>query len=126
VRVTPTPDAPTEVQVQLEPGRTIRGIVLDPDGEPVSGAALLVARSVRLPWKRLVKLRTDEQGRFEWLSAPDRAVLFTVYRRGFVPTASRLTPRDESHFIKLKPVEAGPRNGRRPGYDPFKIFRSIS
>ena len=121
------------VEIQLEPARTISGKVVDPDGQPVRGA-MLQLQSRRWPWPgaSIVSMETDEEGKFSWSSAPSKAVTFRVLKPGFETVIRRLTPGSSDHLIKLTPApkpelrEKQPNEQRRPGYDPFKIFRRIS
>jgi len=52
--------ADEEIQVELEPPETIRGVILDPDGNPVPGAWVEVGPGGFHPG-----LKTDAEGRFE-------------------------------------------------------------
>lgn len=93
VRVEPgTQDKPAELRVQLEPGKTIHGRVVSPEGEPIERSMVLVYSGVDfvtledLKWKRIY---SDAEGRFEIDGLEE-------------PTKLRIMPRYRSDFVEVK------------------------
>jgi hypothetical protein len=83
--VTPGTNA-VEITLQLKQGASLKGIVLDPEGNPVAGARLVyemrdyeASQKNNLEWEG----QTDGDGRFEWKSAPEGESEFYVYKEGF-------------------------------------------
>ncbi len=88
-------DGPCEppLVLRLEPGRTIRGRVLDTRGRPIVGARITPefrGRSDVFGWRA----ETDADGRFQWTNAPNEVVVLKVENpaegqkaRFFVPGA---------------------------------------
>ncbi len=86
---------------RLEQGHSIRGRVVGPDGRPVEGAGV-VADTWRRYRPRLWSGRTGEEGRFEWTSAPADAVMFGVYKKGYMSKRDlSLTAREEEYVIEM-------------------------
>ncbi len=83
--VTPGTNA-IEITLQLKQGASLKGIVLDPEGNAVVGARLVyemrdysASQQNNLEWEG----QTDGDGRFEWKSAPEGESEFYVYKQGF-------------------------------------------
>ena len=74
---------------------------------------------------------TDDDGQFEWGFAPEEPVVVEVRAVGYERATRALAPRDEPHRIMLAPPPPAkeddrfPPGHRRPGYDPFRIFRRL-
>ncbi|MGA2062336.1 MAG: hypothetical protein ABSG67_17780, partial [Thermoguttaceae bacterium] len=98
---TPTKE-PMKLAYHLEPGATISGKVVDPQGKPVEGVWVFAAR-----WKMdslNIKMTTDKDGRFAWKSAPQDMVYFDILPVGYMPIRNYpLTPNGEEHLISLYP-----------------------
>ena len=100
-------------------------------GKPVAGATVSVERW-RQAQARIATFRTDGEGRFEWSWAPSDRVTFLIRCLGYKRMGLTLGPRPEPHRVTLEPVPTKENDGgappdpRRPGYDPFKIFRRLS
>ncbi len=81
---------PRSVSFHLEPGRTVKGRVLNGSGKPISGAVLLPDRAdgmsflgdayVQMAW--MSALRTNGDGQFVWHHAPPGALQFDVTTGG--------------------------------------------
>lgn len=71
------------IEFHLEPGHTIRGRIVDTEGNPITGA-FVAADSYRghraLKWR----VDTDAEGRFEWNEAPADEVLFDMSKQGYM------------------------------------------
>lgn len=86
---------------QLAPGGLLRGRVTDESGTPIAGAFVETTRGRNIiRWSAT----TDDQGRFEWRSAPAEPLLYSIYAHGFERNYSLTLPADGStHEIKLSP-----------------------
>ncbi|HTH47309.1 MAG TPA: carboxypeptidase-like regulatory domain-containing protein [Candidatus Limnocylindria bacterium] len=97
----------TELTLKLSLGASIKGIVLNPEGEPVARARLVyepqnvdyeASRRNNLEWEGT----TDEQGRFEWKSAPEGESEFYVYKEGYAQKRGvKLKAGEEDNIIHL-------------------------
>ncbi|MBN2313999.1 MAG: carboxypeptidase regulatory-like domain-containing protein [Sedimentisphaerales bacterium] len=71
------------LEFHLEPGRTIRGRIVDKNGHPLAGA-FVAADTWRghrsLEWR----VDTDAEGRFEWNEAPTDEVLIDMGKQGYM------------------------------------------
>ena len=82
--VTPGTNA-TELVLNLKRSTGLRGVVLNPEGKPVPEARIVYEPSHfdyernNLEWEG----RSDENGRFEWASAPETEVEFYVSKEGY-------------------------------------------
>ncbi len=74
-------ERPDEVRIQLSPGRTLTGQVVNSAG-PIADATV-----VMWEWRDTRSLnhrmRTDEEGRFEWNEAPEDTVLASAHVSGY-------------------------------------------
>jgi len=77
------------LDVALKSGRTIHGRVVNSAGKPIVGAAVSydgladrngIFNGRTLDWKTI----TDTNGNFSWDSAPDRSILLTVTKGGYM------------------------------------------
>lgn len=117
------------VRIHLAPGKRIGGRVIGAQGGPVAGAYVRAVLHSR--WRIYADwLITDQDGRFVWASAPDAAIPYEVFASGYIPARPLLRPEEKEHIIQLQPKQEAPvqpgQDPRRPGYDPFRIFRRIS
>jgi hypothetical protein len=90
----------------IEPGRTIRGRVLNEAGEPIEGVR--VSREsdqfsdkneAGIAWSA----KTDKEGRFEWAGAPSAPQPFYFGHEAYAQLrGKRLSPSEEEHLIILK------------------------
>jgi len=119
------------MEVRLKRGKAVRVKVIDAAGSPVAGAVVHV-RGWRGQGARLVSTKTDKDGHFECILAPDTPVTAEVRADGFLPTSAELSLGSQTDTITLTPVpkkeaqDGEPPDRRRPGYDPFRIFRRLS
>lgn len=113
-----------DLELALKPPATIRGRVVDADGEPIEGAfaAADTWRGHRsLAWR----VNTDEEGRFEWNSAPHDAMLFDFGAYGYLANRGvRLTPQDEEYVVTLQaePTGEAPQQAATEPPDPSAIL----
>ena len=96
------------LEVRLRRGNTIRGRVVDKQGEPVAGASVRAElwRGYRsLEWHT----ETDAEGRFVWSSAPPDEVQLSVSKKGFMSLSvlgslPGFTPSEQEQVITLGPL----------------------
>ena len=91
------------VELRLEPGRTIKGRVVDINGNPIS-EAFVSADTWRghrsIDWR----VRTDADGRFCWKDAPSDDVLFDIGQTGYMSVRGRaMSPSDSEYVIAIYP-----------------------
>jgi peroxiredoxin len=87
----------------LLPGNTIRGRVVDVNGNPIAKAGLCADR-----WRsyRMINwnCETDADGRFAWTDAPADEVQFDFYAKNYMSLRHNpLTAKDEEYEIVLHP-----------------------
>ena len=97
------PEDKPALEFRLGPGHTVRGKVVDREGKPVPRATIAAAT-----WRdeRSLDLRIDSgpDGRFEWRGAPADAVLYDIFKPGYVAHAGvTLSPTDAEQVITLDP-----------------------
>jgi beta-lactamase regulating signal transducer with metallopeptidase domain/protocatechuate 3,4-dioxygenase beta subunit len=85
-------EQPVEVSFTLEPGRTIRGRVVDEAGQPIEGVEANPDSTLLGPYP-IALVYTDEDGRFGFDSMPTE-VRFEFRRRGFGSPAYRVLSAD--------------------------------
>ena len=96
-----------ELTLKLTQGASLKGVVLDPEGQPVSGVQITygpqMPNSAWIEQNNLVWTgTTDEQGRFEWKSAPADESEFDVHKEGFARRRDvKLKPGEEDNIIRL-------------------------
>lgn len=96
-------DKTEDVQIELQPGRTLTVNVVDLDGKPVSDVWV-----VSDTWRghRTLKLsgRTNAEGTAVFRGAPDDAVLFDVLKQDFMSVRrAALTASPEPQIVTLHP-----------------------
>jgi RNA polymerase sigma factor (sigma-70 family) len=93
---------PLNLTFKLGPASIFRGRVLDEKGAPVSNASVLTT-SDNYGLRRFVwSARTDEQGKFQWDSAPADPLPFRFDAPGFSATEATLKADGGEHEIRLK------------------------
>lgn len=99
-----------ELLVVLTKGAVLRGQVVDESGAPIAKAGIAMSADElnrnRFDWSA----KTDEQGRFEWLTAPASQAYYAVSASGY-KSQSRLPMIADGteHLITLRQsIEAGP------------------
>ena len=111
------------IEFRLEPGKVIRGRVLDLAGKPIPGACVFIPRFSR---HQGVFLRTwtDLEGRFVWDSAPAGNVEFSIGKDGYLGLDRvAFTAGREETVVILKPglhVKFQARDSRT--HEPIKQF----
>ncbi len=100
------PDHPT-VEFRLPPGKRLRGRVIDPRGRPIAGAQLNIP-SIPVHKGIFFNQFTDDQGCFEWDSAPAEPVVFQIGAAGYLLSDPdpfvQLTASDQEAVVVLKPA----------------------
>ena len=97
------PEDQPALEFRLEPGHTLRGKVVDRQSKPVPRATIAAAT-----WRneRSLDLRIDSgpDGRFEWRGAPADAVVYDVFKPGFMSRRGvTLAPTNAEQVITLDP-----------------------
>lgn len=91
------------VEFKLEPGRTVRGRLVDVEGNPVRGA-FVAADTWRGNRSLEYRVDSDANGRFVWKEAPADEVLFDFGKQGFQSLRRfAMKPQDDEYVIKLLP-----------------------
>ena len=94
----------TQADWVLEPGRTIRFQFEDPSGKPIEGASVLVdlwRGNSTLRWRS----KANADGFVEWTGAPEDAVTYEFYHRGYRSKRNiELLPQEKPHTIVLQPA----------------------
>jgi RNA polymerase sigma factor (sigma-70 family) len=87
----------------LSPGHLFHGRVLSESGEPIPGAVVRTDTDDQGARKFVWRTVTDNDGRFEWNSAPAEPVLFWFEAKGYNPLRDTLLVADgTSYEIRLK------------------------
>jgi protocatechuate 3,4-dioxygenase beta subunit len=89
------------VDFKLEEGRTLKGRVVDENGDPIAGAQAYLQQwrgGFFLQWHA----RTDSEGRFRWTEAPIDAVSLSIDAQGRRGTYETLVAGPDEHVIVLK------------------------
>jgi len=100
--VDPTKNAPLDVT--LQPGRLIRGKVIDARGMPVEAASLFVDQWRGREGYGLLEwgTKTDKNGCFSWSDAPADGATFTFYKQGYMRHDNVvLLPTETEHLVTL-------------------------
>ncbi len=105
VKVTPGPaDKPTEVEIVLEPGHTLRGRVEDEAGHPLEGVAVYFANGdSSFDGGKTI---TNKHGQFELDSLPADSPM-TFSKSGFSQIDDRKLPLDTPDVIVVKMTPSG-------------------
>lgn len=116
-----------DVEFYLEAGYTIRGRIVDVDGNAVSGAFVTADT-----WRghRSIKWRvsSDSQGRFQWNEAPADEVLFDMGKQKFMSIReAEMTASDEEYeLVMYRPVKVSGSVVDAQSGEPVKSFKLIS
>ncbi len=108
-----TPDS-KEVKFVLQPGNSLRLRVVDTDGNPIPQANVVIEQwggvgtgiiggECKL-FDGTYPATADENGRYEWNSAPDDTVRLRLSKKGFSSVEAELVPGSEVHTITLRPA----------------------
>ncbi len=90
----------TALKFQLGPGEILRGRVVDEQGNPVAHAFIETTRRGmdKIRWST----NSDADGRFQWNSAPEEPLLYSVLAEGFNRAYAQSLPADNTEqVIKL-------------------------
>jgi RNA polymerase sigma factor (sigma-70 family) len=91
--------------LRLRKGTRIEGTVLGPDGQPVTGAAVVYGEENFRTANRIPPIKTDAHGRFTLGIAPGTISVITARGAGFGPALQtiRIGPESERVTLKLQP-----------------------
>lgn len=90
----------TDLRFRLQPGRLLRGHVIDEDGKAVANARVETTPSDidKVEWSG----RADAGGRFAWDSAPEETLSYSIRAEGFAPAYGiKLLANGSDHEIRL-------------------------
>ena len=95
------------VEFRLEPGKTIKGKIVDVEGKPVAGA-VVAADTWRGHYSLEWRVDSGPDGTFCWTSAPSDEVLFDMGLKGYMSIRGyAMKPRDKEYVITFKkPLKA--------------------
>ena len=89
-------EAPLRVDLTLPPAHSLRGRIVDLQGQPIARANL------HAHWSPILQqLTTDSDGRFEWKEAPRSGVQVDIYAAGFAGKTDMALQSDVDHEIVL-------------------------
>jgi hypothetical protein len=92
------------VEFRLGPSRSLRGRVVDADGQPLANA-MVVADTWRGHRSLLIDTRTGADGRFQVDDLPDEPMEFHFGREGFMNLPNqRLAPSEKEALVTLIPL----------------------
>ena len=91
------------LEFHLKPGPVLRGRVVDVDGKPIEG--VVVAPDTWRGYRTLEhRMKTDDEGRFEWRGAPPDAVEYSVLKQGYMSKRDFvLVASEEEQAVTLYP-----------------------
>ena len=118
------PDSgPDWLDLALERGTTLRGVVVGEGGEPVVGASLEVSVGERETAETIDRRGSDRHGEFEADGLPLARVVLRVEKGGFLPDERRLDLRGGgTHEVRIELERGGRLKGlvRTPVGDPLQ------
>jgi protocatechuate 3,4-dioxygenase beta subunit len=93
-----------EVIVRLKPGHSIRGIVQDESGQPVSGVRVVLEDNRQPTSDEAFEFTatTGDDGRFEWKSAPNERKAFYIGKQGYEQMRNKLLEVDTDNLVTLR------------------------
>jgi len=91
-----------EVVFRLGAGNVIRARVQNADGEPLAGARVVLEGSGEIGRSYEFSTRTDDDGRFEWDSAPSEPMPFYFYAAGYEQKRNHVLRPSEDNTVVLK------------------------
>ncbi len=87
-----------DVEFRLKRGGSVRGRVVDDDGNPIEGVDIMTYLSgVGTLWQ----CKTDTDGRFLWESAPEKALEYRVYAKNYQALPAVLLETNKDYQITL-------------------------
>ncbi len=96
-------NATEELVFKLGKGGIIRCLVQDEASQPIEGARVSLDGSLGEPYKRYdFSASTDRDGRFEWDSAPDKPIQFSVSKPGYQSKSHALLKPGEENVVTLR------------------------
>jgi hypothetical protein len=102
LKVAAEPEA-SPIEFRLALGRSLRGRIVDPQGKPIAGASLIIP-SIGKHKGVFLRRWSDNEGRFEWDSAPAERVEYSVGAEGYVPRFVSLAASNVEAIVVLEPA----------------------
>jgi protocatechuate 3,4-dioxygenase beta subunit len=93
-----------EITMRLKPGHSIRGIVQDESGQPVSGVRVVLEDNHQPNGNEGFEFTstTSDDGRFEWKSAPNEPKAFYIGKQGYEQLRNKMLEVDVDNFVTLR------------------------
>src|SRR6185436_11843841 len=93
-----------EIIVRLKPGHSVRGIVQDENGKPISGAWVALEDTRHPDRKGAFEFSdiTGDDGRFEWKSAPNERQPFGISKGGYEQMHNHMLDVDVDNLVTLR------------------------
>lgn len=91
-----------EVVFRLGAGNVVRARVQNADGEPLAGARVVLEGSGEIGRTYQFSTRTDDDGRFEWDSAPSEPLQYYFYAAGYQQKRDHVLRPGEDNTVVLK------------------------
>jgi hypothetical protein len=93
----------SEILVRLKPGHSIRGVVQDESGQPVSGVRVVLedTRQPRMNEGIEFSTTTGDYGKFEWKSAPNEPKAFYIGKQGYEQLRNKVLDVDVDNVVTL-------------------------
>jgi beta-lactamase regulating signal transducer with metallopeptidase domain/peroxiredoxin/protocatechuate 3,4-dioxygenase beta subunit len=102
LRVISVGNQPVEAEFKLEPGRIVRGRVVDENGKGIP-KVMIATDTWRGNRSLMVRLDTDPQGNFVWQDAPADEVFTDFLKQGYADVRQfAIKPSDQEIVITLK------------------------
>lgn len=93
-----------KITFRLEPGYTIRGRVVNPQGKPISAASIF-ADTWRGHRSISFSTQTDANGYFQWDDAPADEVLFDIFKKDYMSVREySMSPSKDEYIITMYPT----------------------
>ncbi len=91
------------LRITLSPGRLLRLQIINRDHEPLTNADIVL--SFGAGRAHIQRWRTDDEGRFQWNSAPDQDLTFTISKSGYAGTEASIKPDGSEHIVTLSSLQ---------------------
>lgn len=92
-----------EIIFRLEAGLTLRGIVKNEAGEPISGVRIsLEAEHGGVSQDYEFEMTSDKEGRFEWNGAPEEQLKFSILKQGYESKRRQILKTTEENVVTLR------------------------
>ncbi len=95
--------APLPLKIQLKPGQTVHGRVVDENGKPVKGVAVSVSRWRGKRSRLRLHTKSDAEGKFRLTDAPTDQVEYDFGKKGYMLVENYvMSPSSNEFLVTLK------------------------